>query len=136
MNFSIKLVLGICLSTIGFIACKKHTHDTSDTTKPVITMAEPMANDTLSLASDPEIHLEFTTTDESGLHSLKVLLIRNNTDTLFTDEPSVHDLKVYGYHEHFEATGITTLTPMKVIVIAEDHGGNVESKIITFFVEP
>lgn len=121
---------------ISLNACHKSHADGNDTTKPIITMVEPLANDTLSLAVDQEIHVEFTVTDETGLHDLSVLLIKNNTDTLMNETPAVHDLKVLSFHEHAIPTGIVSLVSMKAIIKATDHGGNVDTKTIDFFVEP
>jgi hypothetical protein len=120
----------------SFNACHKTQADSNDSTKPVITVVEPMADDTLSLAVEPEIHVEFTVTDETGLHNLSVLLIKNNTDTLMNETPAVNELKVFSFHEHAIPTGIVSLVSMKAIIKAADHGGNVETKIIDFFVEP
>ena len=129
--------IAILLATIITLnACHKAHTDNSDTTKPVITVAEPMTNDTLSISADPEIHIEFTVTDQAGLHDLSVLLIKNNTDTLLNETPTVHDLTVFSYHEHVMQSGITSLVNMKAIIKADDHGGNVETKTIEFFVKP
>lgn len=130
-------ILALAIATlISLNACHKTHADSNDTAKPIITMVEPMANDTLSLAVEPEIHVEFTVTDETGLHDVSVLLIKNNTDTLMNETPTVHDLKVFSFHEHVIPTGIASLVPMKVVIKAADHGGNVETKTIEFFVEP
>jgi DNA polymerase III alpha subunit len=118
------------------IGCKKHEHNTNDQVKPILTIEEPMVNDTLILSVDPEVHIEFTATDNEGLHELNVLLIKNNTDTILNDNPSVHDLKSYAYHEHVVPTGITNIVSMKVIISAEDHGENKEVKTVDFFVTP
>jgi hypothetical protein len=137
MNNNFQKIISIIIISISFFACSKHTHSTTtDATKPIITVAEPTANDTLSLALEPEVHVEFTTTDESGLHELNVLVIKNSTDTLLNDNPTVHDLTTYAYHEHVIPTGIISVTPMKVVITVNDHGNNIESRIINFFIEP
>ncbi len=131
---STKNILVISFAILMMMACKKN--EKNDTLKPVITIAEPLSNDTLSIAMDPEIHIEFTTSDESGLHALYVTLIKNNTDTLLNQNPDVMGLKVYAFHEHVVATGITSLTPLTAIIRAEDHSNNVELKTINFVVNP
>ncbi len=136
MNKIILNITAVFIIATVFVACTKHTSETTDTTKPVITVVEPMADDTLSLAVEPEIHIEFTVTDETGLHELNVLLIKNNVDTLMNESPAVHDLKTYSFHEHAIPTGISSLTPMKAILTAEDHGENKEVKTISFFITP
>ena len=129
-----KNILVISFAILKMMASKKN--EKYDTLKPVITIAEPLSNDTLSMAMDPEIHIEFTTSDESGLHALSVILVKNNTDTLLNQKPDVLDLKVYAFHEHIVAAGITSLTPLTAIIRAEDHSNNVELKTINFVVNP
>ncbi len=125
------IAMGIILN-----ACTKKSEQ-ADTTKPVITVVEPLAYDTVSLATEPEIHVEFTVTDEAGLHHLSVIMIKNNTDTLMNETPDdVLNLKVYAFHKHVMPTGIASVTPVKVIISAEDHAGNTETKMIDFSVEP
>ncbi len=136
MNNNFQKIISIIIISTSLFACSKHTHSTTDTIKPTITVAEPTANDTLSLALEPEVHVEFTTTDETNLHELNVLVIMNNTDTLLNDNPSVHDLTSYAYHEHVVPTGIVSITPMKVVIKSNDYSGNTETKIINFFIEP
>lgn len=125
----------IIIMALLWNACTKKSGQ-ADTTKPVITVVEPLANDTVSLATEPEIHVEFTVTDETGLHHLSVIVIKNNTDTLMNETPDVLDLKVYSFHEHLIPTNIASVTPMKVIIRAEDHAGNTETKTIAFFIQP
>ena len=132
-NKHLLLIIAILFS-FQFYACKKDRE--ADTTKPLITVVEPLSGDTLSMTASPEVHVEFTVTDESELASLSVLLIKNNSDTLMNDLPSVHGLKVYAFHEHVIPAGIAALTPMKAIILASDHSGNTESKTINFFIEP
>ena len=51
MNNNFQKIISIIIISISFFACSKHTHSTTtDATKPIITVAEPTANDTLSLA--------------------------------------------------------------------------------------
>ena len=114
----------------------KNNSSSTDDTKPIITIAEPTANDTISLTLESEVHIEFTVTDNVGLHNLSVLIIKNNIDTLMNETPSVSDLKVYSFHEHLIPIGIASLTGFKVLIKAEDHSGNMESKVIDFYVEP
>ena len=131
--YSILIIFG---STLLLYSCNKNNSSSTDDTKPIITIAEPTTNDTITLTLEPEVHIEFTITDNVGLHNLSVLIIKNNIDTLMNETPSVSDLKVYSFHEHLMPIGITSLTGFKVIIKAEDHSGNMESKVIDFYVEP
>lgn len=128
----------VLVSAFSFlISCSKNNHTSSnDTVKPVITMAEPLPDDTTTLSVEPEVHVEFTVTDEVGLHELSVLVIKNNTDTLMNESPAVSNLKVYAFHEHLIPTGIAAVVPFKAIITASDHAGNVQSTIVNFYVTP
>ena len=137
MKFSKKSLMQMLMSCMFIwltVACKKK--QTADISLPIITVAEPGANDTLSLAAEPEVHLEFTVTDESSLATLTVLLVKNNADTLLFETPAVHGLSVYPYHEHVIPVGITALTPLTARITATDHSGNMANQTINFFVEP
>lgn len=117
-------------------ACNKKSTNDSDITKPIITVAEPTANDTLSMAVENEVHVEFTTTDEKSLESLSVYVVKNGTDTLMNEQPNVSGLTVYAFHQHLMLMNIATVIPMKAILRAEDKSGNIELKTIDFFVAP
>lgn len=130
--FSFLLIAG-CLSILA-VSCKKKT--AADTAKPSITFVEPEAGSTVYLSTDPEVHVEFTTTDDRALHTLNVLLIKNTNDTLMNQTPDVDNLTVYSFHEHAIPTGITVSTPFRVIVTARDQYGNTEQQTVNFFVEP
>jgi hypothetical protein len=126
----------IAIAFLFFISCSKNSSSSTDITRPVITMAEPMPDDTSNLSVEPEVHVEFTVTDEVGLHELSVLVIKNNTDTLMNETPSVSDLKVYAFHEHLIPAGIIATVPFKAIIKASDHAGNVQSTVVNFYVTP
>ncbi len=116
-------------------SCNKKSNSLLDHTKPMITVVEPVVNDTFDLTLDPEVHIEFTTTDETSLHSLTISVIKNG-NTIFSEAPNVTNLKVYAFHEHFLPNSITAITPLKAILKATDSGGNEEIKEIDFFVKP
>jgi hypothetical protein len=115
----------------GISACKKE----SDTEKPVIAIAEPTANDTISLASTDSIHIEFTASDNEELHEVSVS-VTNSAGSSFLSGTEDVDNAVYAYHKHFLPTGITSPTPFTLRVDASDHSGNEESKTVTFIVVP
>jgi hypothetical protein len=134
-SLSFKIVLSIL--TISFFlfntACKK---ETIDTVKPVLTIGEPAEGTIFTLTDDPEVHIEFTVTDETSLHELSVEVKDASGAVIYTDAPSVHDLKLLDYHEHFEPTGITGEVSMTLTVTAEDHGANVTTQTVNFKVKP
>lgn len=130
-QFFILLSLTLMLSE-----CKKNTHSHKDTVKPILTFVEPTANDTVNLTLEHEVHIEFTASDETSLHELQIIIIKNGVDTIFTQTPEVHDLKVYPYHTHLIPTGIIGLAAFQAIIKAEDHGGNITTETINFFVKP
>ena len=107
-----------------------------DTEKPAITVAEPSMDDTITLSAEPEVHLEFTTTDNQGLRELKVKVTNSMGTELFAENPDVGGLKVFAYHEHFEPLGISGLTPLTVTLKATDKNDNEEIRIIPIFVRP
>lgn len=136
MKNNFRIIICLLILSTSLYACSRQSHSNSDTTKPIITVVEPLANDTASLAVEPEVHIEFTATDETKLRELNVVLIKNNTDTLFNDSPTVDNLTVYAYHEHVVPSGIVSATPMTAIIRASDQSNNTETKIINFYVEP
>lgn len=134
-SLSFKYVLAAFV--IGFVlfntSCKK---EEVDVTKPVVTVAEPTEGAVFSLTDDPEVHMEFTVTDEASLHELSVELKDASGTVVFSDAPEVHDLKTYAYHEHYVPSGITSEVNMTFTVTAEDHGSNVTTQTINFKVKP
>ena len=115
----------------GTAACKKD----NDTQKPFIAIEEPMANDTISLASTDSIHIEFTASDNEELHEVSVS-VRNSAGTSFLSSTEDVDKAVYAYHEHFLHSGITGPTSFTLTIDASDHSENTESKTVSFIVIP
>lgn len=108
----------------------------ADTQKPVITIAEPHAYDTISIASDPELHIEFTTTDNIALKSLTVVVNDSSNTEVFKEEPNVSGLKVYSYHDHCMLSGIKKLFVYTVVLTAIDKSDNVIIKAVPVYVGP
>jgi hypothetical protein len=136
MQTNLKNTLSVLLltSAFGIIAissCKKET----DSEKPVISIEEPMANDTISLTESDSIHVEFTASDNEELHEVNVSVTNASGQSVFSSNEDV-DKPVYSYHEHFVPSGITGITQFTLRVDASDHSGNEESKTLTFFVTP
>lgn len=118
---------------LGLSSCKKKTYDVNS---PIITVVEPDAGGTTYLSTDPEVHVEFTVTDDRALHYLNVLLIENTNDTMFNLTPDVDNLAVYDFHEHALPSGITVPTPYRAIITAKDQYDHTTQRTINFFVAP
>ncbi len=134
---SLSLKIAFSIFTISFFlfntACKK---ETTDTVKPVLTIGEPAEGTIFTLTDDPEVHIEFTLTDETSLHEVDIEVKDGTGTVIFSDAPTVHDLKLYDYHEHFEPTGITGEVNMTLTVTAADHGDNITTQTVNFKVKP
>jgi hypothetical protein len=133
-----KIFIAAITATIAIASissCKKedHNHNTSDTEKPVITLTEPMMNDTISIASD--VHIEFNVSDNDNLHDVAVNVTNAIGTNIFSKSAHV-DAKTYNFHDHFTPSGITGVTPLTLKIDASDHSSNSDSKTVTFYVKP
>ena len=112
-----------------------HKNSGQDAESPKISIVEPLLNDTLHLSSGDELHIEFTLTDNAGLHSLQVKLSDENGSEYLNAVPDVMNLKVYPFHTHLTPS-ITSTKRMTLKVMAEDHAMNALSEEIQFVVLP
>jgi hypothetical protein len=129
-----KIFIAVIAATIALASissCKKD----EDTEKPVITLEEPMMNDTISLALEDSIHIEFSVSDNDELHEVSVNITNSGGTNVYTNSEHV-DASVYSFHEHFHPTGITGVAPFTLKIDASDHTENAESKTVTFYVKP
>ena len=131
------IFLSIILCSILLInnSCKKANQ------APEITVDEPAINQVYNVSLiGTEVHIEGTATDDEGLHSGFLSVIRNaDSAVMFSYElPSVHDSKSYDFHEHYEPIDSTIIgnTPMKVYVKFEDHEDLLTTKVIDISVNP
>jgi hypothetical protein len=130
------LIILISVSIVQLYSCKKKTSEL-DTEKPYLSIVEPMANDTTSMAIEPEIHVEFTATDNDQLKSLSVTLKDGLNNILFLSNPTVDGLKSYSFHQHYLPTmTITGTTLFKVNIIATDQNNNTNTQDILFYLKP
>lgn len=130
-----KYFLAVATATIltaSIYSCKK---DTPDTEKPVITLSEPMMNDTLSLSVEDSVHIEFSAIDNIELHDVAVNITNIGGTNVYTTTDDV-DAKTFSYHKHFVPSGITTVTPFTLKIDASDHSGNATNQSLTFYVKP
>ena len=130
------LIILISVSIVQLYSCKKKTSEL-DTEKPYLSIVEPMANDTTSMAIEPEIHVEFTATDNDQLKSLSVTIKDGLNNILFSSNPTVDGLKSYSFHQHYLPTmTITGTTLFKVNIIATDQNNNTNTQDILFYLKP
>jgi hypothetical protein len=130
------LIILISVSIVQLYSCKKKTSEL-DTEKPYLSIVEPMANDTTSMAIEPEIHVEFTATDNDQLKSLSVTLKDGLNNILFLSNPTVDGLKSYSFHQHYlPIMTITGTTLFKVNIIATDQNNNTNTQDILFYLKP
>jgi hypothetical protein len=130
------LIILISVSIVQLYSCKKKTSEL-DTEKPYLSIVEPMANDTTSMAIEPEIHVEFTATDNDQLKSLSVTLKDGLNNILFLSNPTVDGLKSYSFHQHYLPTmTISGTTLFKVNIIATDQNNNTNTQDILFYLKP
>jgi hypothetical protein len=133
--FKFIFIIIISTSIINLTSCKKKTSEI-DTEKPFLSIVEPMANDTTSMAVEPEIHVEFTATDNNKLKSLSVTLKDGLNNILFSSNPTVDGLKSYSFHQHYLPTmTITGTTLFKVNIIATDQNNNTNTQDILFYLK-
>ncbi len=126
-------VIAAIMVLAGINACNKDGE--KDTGKPVITLEEPMMNDTFSLAVEDSVHIEFSASDNDELHDVAVNITNAAGTNVYSSLDDV-DAKTFAYHEHFHPTGITTVTPFTLKIDASDHNSNSESKTVIFYVKP
>ncbi len=131
----IALILLSFITMISLYSCNKNK-TTSDTTKPIITMVEPTDMDTITLSIDPEVHIEFTASDNEALHSLDVKLLDSANQLLQQSTPNVMDQTSYAFHTHYIPSGVTGLTWVKVQITTTDHSENTTTKELKVFLKP
>ncbi len=127
MQLKSLLFAAFCLLTV--VAC--HKHDDNDTTAPVLTIDEPLANESVS----GEVHIEGDVTDES-LHEMEIKVTQDSDSAeLFKATPEVHDLTAYHFHEHWTPT-VSAETAVTLTITVEDHNSNKTVKTVKFAVKP
>ena len=130
-------VLSATITIASISSCKKddHNHNASDTEKPIITLNEPVMNDTISLAaSSGEVHIDLAVSDNDKLHDVAIN-VTNGSTNIFTNSAHV-DAKTYTFHDYIMPMGITGVTALTLKIDASDHNSNADSKTVTFYVKP
>jgi hypothetical protein len=105
-----------------------------DKEAPTISVFAPSENDTFKVTND-SVHIEFSARDNMELHIVEVN-IKNSAGTLLYNNNRDVDNKNYAFHEHFNPSGITSLTPVFLTIKASDHSDNEFTKTVNFFVAP
>ncbi len=96
---------------------------------PTIALVEPEMNATVTLGN--EIHVEGTATDDNELHEMAIWITYMG-DTVKTLYPTVHALKTYDFHTHYEPVAAGSYT---VNVVVADHEGLTASETRTVTVQ-
>ena len=106
------LALAVLIAmAVTFNSCKKDEPNQA----PTITLEEPEDNSTVTLGN--EIHVEGTAADDNELHEMAIWITYMG-DTVDTEYPTVHGLKTYDFHKHYEPVAAGTYT---VSVVVADH---------------
>lgn len=119
------VLMVITVMAITFNSCKKEETNQA----PTITLEEPENNSTVTLGN--EIHIEGTAADDNELHEMAIWVTYMG-DTVKTSYPTVHALKTYDFHTHYEPTAAGTYT---VNVVVADHDGLTTSEVRTVTVQ-
>jgi hypothetical protein len=129
-NFQNFLLFVSLFSAISFAACHKHD-DENDTTAPVLTIEDPIENESLN----GEIHIHGKVTDES-LHELNIV-VKSDADgsVIFQKAPEVHDETSYSFDEHF-TKAVGAETPVTLTITVSDHSDNTTTKSVKFKLKP
>ncbi len=133
MKTSINQILTavLFLGILAINACKDEEKET-DKNKPVITIAEPMANDTIT----DELHIEYTVTDDIELVSTQAIVTDEVNKELFNQNKAIDGLKVFAFHEHFHVHGLTEITSANVKITARDKSGNETEVTVPVVIKP
>lgn len=113
----------------GLCACHKNAG--KDTESPKISIVAPLMNDTVSITNGDELHIEFTCSDNVGLHNLQIKLYDEVGTEYFNSVPDVMNLKVYPFHTHLSPT-LSATRKMKLQIFAEDHAMNAVKEEVQF----
>ena len=130
----IRLAITALLS-LGFVLTACHKDNEKDYDSPVILVYEPDGGDTLSMAIEDSVHIEFYVTDNTEIHEVSVNITDINGANVYNTLEDVDD-SVFYYHEHFFPTNITGVTKFTILIEASDHSENVASEKRVFYVEP
>ncbi|MEN9548209.1 MAG: hypothetical protein RIR12_800 [Bacteroidota bacterium] len=135
--------------TLFLIACSKGTSGLqddgsgggvhgpvpNDTIAPVITVTNPMLNQTI--VSGTAITITGTVTDENGLYQGYVLVTADASGVEIKKQSyEIHGFKSYAFSVPFTPPTVTVTTDCTVTVLFEDHGNNKTTKSVKIKVTP
>jgi hypothetical protein len=125
-------------SMLSFSACKKeedddHDHTTADTVKPALSISSP--TDMKVYYSGDTVWIKGSVSDAS-LHELLIKITKDSDGSvLFSEAPVVHDMTSYAINTFWKSQ-VSDHSNAKVIVLAEDHSGNVSSDTVRIHIMP
>lgn len=133
INNNSGLLLTVLL--LVFTACHKDDDEPVDSEKPVLTVYEPTAGDTLSMSVEDSVHIQFYATDNDELHEVAVNITDINGTNVYSTLDDV-DATAYSYHEHFFPGVVSSVVRYTILFQASDHSGNIASDTRIFYVKP
>ncbi|MDX2047697.1 MAG: DUF4625 domain-containing protein [Chitinophagaceae bacterium] len=114
-------------------SCGKNDND--DKESPVITLSQPLENQSTILNGD-SVHVLLSASDNIELKNLQIELKTNSGNIWFSAFPDVAGKKFYSYHKHYNPVNLSGSTSLTLTVTTADKKGNTASKIILFTVAP
>jgi hypothetical protein len=129
-------MLAIVLA-FGVSSCDDHDHDdhdhSDDFIAPVISVVQP--NQSMYKPLDT-VWFDFTVTDNEDVHKIDWNLLRNGSDTVYSNTRHQHGKEIrinqtYYIVEENETSG----TPFKLIIVAEDDNNNFKTENRDFTIQ-
>lgn len=126
-------------SMLSFSACKKeeddHDHTTTDTDKAAPALSIYSPTDMKVYYSGDTVWIKGGVSDAS-LHELLIKITKDSDGSvLFTEAPVVHDMTSYAINSFWKSQ-VSDHSNAKVIVLAEDHSGNVSADTVRIHIMP
>jgi hypothetical protein len=95
---------------------------------PIIVIAKPVSNDTI--ITPDTLTVQGVVTDDKSLHQMSIIILTSIGDTVFQEQPYVHNLKTYSFKYDILITDTISGT-YSLHVAAEDHDLAVSEKTLT-----
>lgn len=126
------LFLSLLFIVVFFASCKK----SNDTTKPSISIDNPLANDTVSMTGKNSIPILISLTDNTMLDKTRVEVYDKANVLVYNSTPFVPSLRTFSFYEQFKPTNISGATMFTLKVSVTDVSQNTEMQTVPFYVKP
>ena len=138
-SFSLRLAVIFCAATfLVLISCNKDDgddgHGEGDTVAPVLSLNSP--TDGQTFMNGDTIHISAMATDETSMHEYVWTIKDAGGTTVHEATISVHDETEHDIEEMYEVSGIASNNTWTISIQLEDHGGNMDEKMVTVNVNP